>query len=92
MGFQTTITSKGQMTVPKSVREQLDIRPGDKCYVWVRNREMVVVPRNQSFNDLAGLLGAPPNGRKLTIDDMNPAIGYSVSEAYEESIRNEDDE
>ncbi|MET0171790.1 MAG: AbrB/MazE/SpoVT family DNA-binding domain-containing protein, partial [Agrobacterium vaccinii] len=37
MGFQTTITSKGQMTVPKSVREQLDIRPGDKCYVWVRN-------------------------------------------------------
>ena len=92
MGFETTITSKGQMTVPKNVRKQLDIRPGDRCYVWVRNREMIVVPRNQPFNELAGFLGAPPNGRKLTIDEMNPVIGDAVSDAYANSMRDEDNE
>ncbi|WP_306934131.1 AbrB/MazE/SpoVT family DNA-binding domain-containing protein [Agrobacterium larrymoorei] len=90
MGFQTTITSKGQMTVPKNVRDELELKPGDKCYVWVRNGEMIVVPRNKSFNDLAGLLGAPPNGKRLTIEELDP--GYVAADHYGESMLPEDDE
>ncbi len=90
MGFETTITSKGQMTVPKNVREQLELKPGDKCYVWVRHGEMIVMPRNKSFNDLAGILGAPPNGRKLAIEDMDP--GAAVGEGYRHSTFDEDEE
>jgi antitoxin PrlF len=86
MGFQATITSKGQMTVPKDVREQLKIKPGDKCYVWVRNGEMIVVPRNKPLAALVGVLGSPPNGTKLAIEDMDTAIGDSISETYVSSI------
>ncbi|WP_288425868.1 AbrB/MazE/SpoVT family DNA-binding domain-containing protein [uncultured Agrobacterium sp.] len=89
MGFQTTITSKGQMTVPKNVRDELEIKPGDKCYVWVRHREMIVVPRNKSVNDLAGILGKPPNGRKLAIEEIDSLVGDAVSEEYSKLSRSE---
>jgi antitoxin PrlF len=73
MGNQATITSKGQMTVPKSVRDELNIRPGDKCYVWVSEGQMIVVPRNKSLADLVGILGEPPRGKGATIDDLSAA-------------------
>lgn len=28
MSFEATVTSKGQLTIPKAVRERLDIEPG----------------------------------------------------------------
>lgn len=28
MSFEATVTSKGQLTIPKTVRERLDIEPG----------------------------------------------------------------
>lgn len=92
MGFQTTITSKGQMTVPKNVRDELEIKPGDKCYVWVRHREMIVIPRNKSIKDLSGILGAPPNGRKLDIEEIDCIVGDAVSEKYSNFLRGEGDE
>lgn len=92
MGFQVTITSKGQMTVPKDVREQLKIKPGDKCYAWVRNGEMIVIPRNKSLADLAGVLGKPPNGKKLAIEEMNDAIGEGAVAEYERSLSEAEDE
>jgi antitoxin PrlF len=82
MGFQVTITSKGQMTVPKNVREQLKIKPGDKCYAWVRNGEMIVVPRNKSLAD----------GKKLTVEQMNDAIGEGAVARYKRSTGKTEDE
>jgi AbrB family looped-hinge helix DNA binding protein len=55
-----TISSKGQMTLPKQIRDELQIQPGDQCYVWVRGGDIVVMPKNKNFNDLAGLLESRP--------------------------------
>lgn len=30
MAFEATVTSKGQLTIPKAVRERLNIEPGEK--------------------------------------------------------------
>ena len=30
MSYEATVTSKGQITIPKAVREQLDLREGEK--------------------------------------------------------------
>ncbi len=60
MNTNVTITAKGQMTVPKALRDQLQMKPGDKCYAWVRNGELIIVPRNKSLEGLVGFLGRPP--------------------------------
>ncbi|HEY6004035.1 MAG TPA: AbrB/MazE/SpoVT family DNA-binding domain-containing protein [Anaeromyxobacter sp.] len=70
----STLTSKGQITLPKSVRERLGLRVGDR----VRFREtgegtVVVEPETADLMDLFGAL-VPPRRRHLTIDDMNTAI------------------
>jgi antitoxin PrlF len=74
-----TITSKGQMTLPKQIRDELQIQPGDQCYVWVRGGDIVVMPKNKSFKDLAGLLGKPPRGAGSTLEEIDEAVGQAVA-------------
>jgi antitoxin PrlF len=70
----STLTSKGQITLPKSVRTRLGLRVGDR----VRFREtgegtVVVEPETSDLMDLFGAL-EPPRRRHLTVDDMSTAI------------------
>ncbi|WP_115669660.1 AbrB/MazE/SpoVT family DNA-binding domain-containing protein [Ciceribacter selenitireducens] len=87
MGFNITVTAKGQMTIPKHVRDALNVRPGDKCYAWVRNGEMIVVPRNKPLSELAGFMGKPPSEREATVEQIDAAIEEEAVERYANSGR-----
>lgn len=87
MGAYTTMTSKGQLTVPKDVRDQLGLEPGTRFFVTVRNGQVVAVPKNKKLADLAGRLGRPPNGRSLTIEEMDDAIAEAVAEDDRRIVR-----
>ena len=62
MQWEMTISAKGQITIPKEMRELLDLRPGDQLIYSIIDGHVVVTPKNVDFNDLAGLLGKAPNG------------------------------
>jgi antitoxin PrlF len=72
---ESTVTSKGQITIPKSVRERLHLEAGDTVYFDVREDGTVVLKaRNEPLEHLFGLLkGKTKRRRALTIDEMNPA-------------------
>ena len=74
MGTYATMTSKGQLTIPKEVRDQLHLREGTRLYVTVRNGELVASPKNKRLGDLAGALGKPPTGEVLTVEQMGEAV------------------
>ncbi|MDW6021905.1 AbrB/MazE/SpoVT family DNA-binding domain-containing protein [Mesorhizobium sp. BAC0120] len=80
MGTFATMTSKGQLTIPKEVRDELNLTSGTRFYVTVRNGEVVARPKNKRLADLAGILGKPPTGETLTIEQMNEAIADAVAE------------
>jgi AbrB family looped-hinge helix DNA binding protein len=80
MGAFTTMTSKGQLTIPKDVREELGLAPGTRFYVTVRDGEVVALPKNKRLADLAGILGRPPNGRTLSLEEIDEAIADVVAE------------
>jgi AbrB family looped-hinge helix DNA binding protein len=84
----TTMTSKGQLTIPKEIRDELKLTPGTRFYVTIRNGQVVAVPKNKKLADLAGILGKPPNGARLTVGAMDEAIMDAVSED-DERIRRE---
>jgi antitoxin PrlF len=46
--LSTTVTIKGQVTLPKSIREAAGIRPGDRVEVRVRAEGGVVIERVES--------------------------------------------
>ena len=74
-----TVTSKGQTTIPKMIREHLNLQPGDRINFLVEDGRVVLRAKNRSLMDVAGMLRRP--GRKaLTTDDMNEAIATAVLE------------
>ena len=80
-----TVTSKGQVTIPKSIRDLLRLKPGDKVD-FVRDDEgrVVVRPRISDIRELKGILrrpGRPP----VTIEAMEAAIRHEAAKAAEES-------
>jgi antitoxin PrlF len=68
---ESTVTFKGQTTVPQPVREALHVQPGEKlCWHVMPDGSVVVRAKNRFILDMAGLLTAP-KGKKVKVDDMN---------------------
>ena len=72
---EATLTSKGQITIPKAVRERLHLEAGDTVYFDMRDDGTVaLVPRNEPLEELFGMLRTGSRKRKpISIDEMNPA-------------------
>jgi len=73
-----TLTSKGQMTLPKEVRVRLGLRPGDRLQVTVTPDGRVLMTPAVPLASLAGILPKPD--RPLTVEEMNEAIAGAVAE------------
>lgn len=60
MANTTTLTARGQVTVPRDIRNRLGLKPGDKItFSLLSDGTLVVRPRNRRVADLAGLLYRP---------------------------------
>jgi AbrB family looped-hinge helix DNA binding protein len=68
-----TLTSKGQLTLPKDVREALGVGPGDRVvFVPMEDGNFAVMPATHSVKSLKGLIPKPK--KPVTLADMNKAI------------------
>ena len=55
-----TLTSKGQMTIPKDVRDDLGLNIGDRIEVIVQPDGTIrLIPLKVRLDDLRGILGKP---------------------------------
>ncbi|TAM59776.1 AbrB/MazE/SpoVT family DNA-binding domain-containing protein [bacterium] len=68
----STLTSKGQMTLPKDVRERLNLKPGDKLNVFVQEGRIVLVPASLHTDDLTSIL--PRAKKRHSLDEMDRVI------------------
>jgi antitoxin PrlF len=76
----STLTSKGQITLPKPIREHLHVMEGDRVdFAITGNGEVVVHRVSGSVSTLAGLLHRP-NRRAVSIAAMDDAITSAVAE------------
>jgi AbrB family looped-hinge helix DNA binding protein len=69
---ESTITSKGQATIPKPVREHLGLKPGDRVKFFVHPDGTVVLLPKPPVSALRDIL-KPPR-RPVTIEEMNEAV------------------
>ncbi len=67
-----TLTSKGQVTLPKSVRERLGVEAGDRLEFIESEQGFLVVAATRDIRSLKGIVSAPK--KPVTVDDMNKAI------------------
>jgi AbrB family looped-hinge helix DNA binding protein len=63
------VTSKGQVTVPKAVRDALGIKKGDEIVFRVEGNRAVLA-RTPDFLTLAGTIKVPADKRNAAWDDV----------------------
>jgi AbrB family looped-hinge helix DNA binding protein len=64
-----TLTSKGQVTVPKTVREALGLGVGDKIIFHVEGNHATLT-RTRDFLELAGTVEVPAAKRNVSWDQV----------------------
>ena len=71
-----TLTSKGQITIPRSLRESLGLAPGARLQASIdRSGRLVLVPSKYEPEGL--FRNRPKVDRVLTLDDMDRAIALA---------------
>lgn len=86
--FEATLTSKGQVTVPKEVREHLRLRPGSRVkFVLAEDGGAVITPVYRRLSELAGMLGKPQ--RSLTLEEMDEAIARAAVDRFRRAVAEE---
>lgn len=83
--YEATMTSKGQVTIPKEVRERLRLRSGHTVRFAVEDGDRAVItPIGTRLSDLAGILGKPK--RSATLEEMDEAIRQAAVNRYLRAI------
>jgi len=67
---EATMTSKGQITIPASIRKSMSIGPKDRLtFTPMPDGTVVMRAKTKSIKDLQGML-KPPQGGSVAISDM----------------------
>jgi len=75
-----TVTSKGQITIPASVRASLGIGVGSRIeFVEMENGQFAIVPSVSPIQSLKGMIRKPTT--PVSIEQMNMAIASQGAKA-----------
>ncbi|MDP1669667.1 AbrB/MazE/SpoVT family DNA-binding domain-containing protein [Phaeovulum sp.] len=75
---ESTVTIKGQTTLPRDVRAALGLKSGDKLRYVVMNGEVRLL-KARPVAELEGVL-ARPGTRPISLDEMDDAIAAGATD------------
>jgi antitoxin PrlF len=89
MGRPATLTSKGQVTIPKEIRDKLGLKPHDKIQFFIENGHA----RFQRLPSLEELVGSLPSlaslGLSITVEEAISLAREEHAKDVFEKMRNE---
>jgi antitoxin PrlF len=85
----STLTSKGQITIPKEVRERLGVKEGDRLIFQFDERgSLNLRPESEGpLGRLPGLLRHLAKERPVSIEEMKEAVREGAVERFERSLK-----
>lgn len=75
--FESSITVKGQTTLPKAVRDSLAVKAGDKVRYVILDEGVLIVPVRPTSRLFGSL---EYDGPAVSLDDMDRAIAEGATE------------
>ena len=77
-----TITTKGQVTIPKKIRDSLKLRTGDKIEIIITDKmEAVIRPISKAVDELFCKLHKPEQ-EAISVEEINNAITNRMKSKY----------
>jgi AbrB family looped-hinge helix DNA binding protein len=85
----TTLTSKGQVTIPRPIRDRLGLRTGDCLdFRFAEDGTLVVSPYSDSpLGRLPGFLSHLASELPVGLETMKEAVRQRAGEKYLEAVR-----
>jgi len=82
----TTVTAKGQVTIPKTIRQALDIRERDRLLFLIEGERLVLIPlRHRPLRELYGAF--PPTrsypGHQAVREEIRSQLGERMARGEE---------
>lgn len=79
---KTTLTSKGQITIPKKVREALGLHLGDKIeFVITDKNEVLLRPITKKVDEMFGLL-YQADRKTVSVEQMDASIRQKMQDSF----------
>lgn len=83
---RTTVTSKGQVTIPVAIRRALDLKEGDRIAVEQRGETVLLRRASSVAERTAGVLAAYRRPTPLSIEEERVAFEAAVAEEVAKSL------
>jgi AbrB family looped-hinge helix DNA binding protein len=74
------MTAQGRTTVPKEIRDRLDLKPGDRISWHTEGNRAALFSKKRSINELAGILHRPGQ-RTVALEEIDEAIAEAAAES-----------
>ncbi|SER19753.1 looped-hinge helix DNA binding domain-containing protein, AbrB family [Nitrosomonas sp. Nm51] len=79
----TTLTSKGRVTIPKQIRESLNLKTGDKIEIVVTEKgEAIIRPVSRKVDDVFCMLHQADR-KAVSVKAMNDAVNKHMKVRYQ---------
>ena len=82
MQFTTTITQKGQATIPAPIRKRLGFKPREKISFEINEKNEAVIRPVKNFLTLRGSLNSK---KPFDIEAMDKAVEKEIGKEYAKS-------
>ena len=82
--MESTLTSKGQATIPKGIRDHLKLKPGDRVKFFIHPNGSVELLPDLPVTALRGILKSRQR-RAVTIEEMRQAVLAGAEDRYKRS-------
>ena len=79
--MESALTTKGQATIPKEIREHLRLKPGDRVKFFKHPDGTVVILPKVPTSRLKGMLSSARR-RPVSIREMDEVIAAGAAEAH----------
>lgn len=85
--FITTVTSKGQATIPAFIRLKLGLKPGEKVLFEERGKDILIKPVAKAKNTINDLYGSLKTNVKWNKKKAHEAVGKMLAERYLKTLK-----
>lgn len=75
------LTSKGQMTIPREIRDSLKLRPSDKIVIVLEKGQAVLKPLRGNIMDLAGSVEIPKSEKPIDFQKVREKVKKKIARA-----------
>lgn len=76
--LSSTLTARGQTTIPAEIRKKLSLKPGDRILYLEEDGRVRIVAADKRASDLKGLLPRPDHA--VSLEEMDAVIATGRSQ------------